>query len=178
MKVLLHYSKTMIEDFNSKEKVYMYLKSHHIAALSTVSREAEPHGALIYIFTDPDLSFYFFTKANTKKAHDIVDNKKAALTVFDPILPRTIQAEGTIQKVNDTALYDKLFEFFMQQASKEEEGLYWPPPLSKVYVEGELELYKFEPNWLRFADFSESKTFLHVNLSNNFFQVIPPENKS
>lgn len=178
MKVLLHYSKNVIEDFNSKEKVYLYLKSHHVAALSTASREAEPHGALIYVFADPDLSFYFFTKSETKKVKDIIENNKAALTVFDPIFPRTIQSEGEIQKVNDPVLYDKLFEFFMQQASKEEEGLYWPPPLSKVYVEGELDLYKFEPKWLRFADFSESKTFLHVNLENNFFQIIPTENKT
>ncbi|MBI5122397.1 pyridoxamine 5'-phosphate oxidase family protein [Candidatus Roizmanbacteria bacterium] len=165
----------MIEDFNSKEKIYLYLKSHHIAALSTASEEKRPHGALVYVFADPDLNFYFFTKSKTKKAEDLENNNQAALTVFDPTFPRTIQAEGTVQKIVDEALYDKLFNFLMSQTAKEEEGLYWPPPISKVYIAGELTLFKFEPKWLRFADFSDSKTFLHVNLENNFFQVIPPQ---
>jgi len=165
----------MIEDFNSKEKIYLYLRSHHIAALSTISPEKNPHGALIYIFADPDLNFYFFTKSKTRKAQDLGANNQAALTVFDPAFPRTIQSEGTVEKIVDEALFDKMFNFFMTQTAKEEDGLYWPPPISKVYVAGELSLFKFTPKWLRFADFSESKTFLYVNLENNFFQVIPPQ---
>ncbi|HEX8931744.1 MAG TPA: pyridoxamine 5'-phosphate oxidase family protein [Patescibacteria group bacterium] len=169
----------MLENFNSKEKIYLYLKSHHLAALSTVSTTKEPHGALIYIFADPELNFYFFTKAKTQKAQNLEVNREAALTIFDPVFPRTIQSEGTVERIMEKTLYDKLFTYFMEHAAKkEEEDLYWPPPLSKVYIHEELFLYKFEPKWLRFADFSESKTFLHVNLENNFFQVIPPQDET
>jgi hypothetical protein len=53
-------------------------------------------------------------------------------------------------------------------------GFYWPPPLSKLKSMGDLVMYRLEPDWLRFADFTESSFASTTSTKKNiFYQVIP-----
>lgn len=161
-----------IYGFDSKEKVYLYLKSHAVSVLSTTSSEGEIHAAPIYYLVDPNLNFFFFSKSDTKKAKNLEKNNHAAITIVDPMLPITVQSRGTVEHVIDPQIYKGIFNTMLQEEAEEKNGLYWPPPISKIYSMGELLLYKYTPNWLRFADFSESKNVIELS-KNVFSQIIP-----
>lgn len=150
----------------SKHEIYTYLQSLYLAVLSTASPEGSPYAASIYFITDPELNFYFLTKSDTKKSFTLEQNNQAALTIIDPSSPRTIQSTGKASELEDPIQYHNMLER-ISEANAQNKGFYWPPPLSKIDSQGDLILYKYVPEWLRFADFSESTT------QNIFYKVIP-----
>lgn len=150
------------------EEVAGYLKDLAVAVLSTVTPEGKPYAAIVYFLTDPDLHFYFLTKSDTKKSKNLEANTAAALTIVDPHSPRTVQATGKVEEVEDAARYTEIINKISEENAKGT-GFYWPPPLSKLDSEGDLVLYKFTPDWLRLADFTEPTS------ENIFYNVIPPE---
>jgi len=88
----------------------------------------------------------------------------------------TLQATGSVTKVDEQ---DKMLEIFITIAEKnvyEKWGFHWPPPLSKLKGPGSLWMYKFEPNWMRLGDFSDSEDVTDTK-KDIFLQIIPQENK-
>lgn len=157
----------------SRNEIYSYLKRLTIAILSTVSDEGKPYASVIYFVADHNLNFFFLTKSDTKKALNLEKNNNAALTILDPANPKTIQATGTVMKVQDADIYTYILKRIAEDNSKKG-GFYWPPPLSKLRSVGDLVMYRLEPNWLRFADFTESAyTSTSGSKTNIFYQVIP-----
>jgi hypothetical protein len=153
-------------NYNSKEKVYKFLKNHAVAVLSTVSPDGTPNASPIYFVPDKELNIYFITKSDTKKSQNIESsNSNAAITVVDSIVPMTVQAKGIVREVEEPDFYVKI----AQANAKEQAGFRWPPPLYKLKGEGHILLYKFAPYWLRVADFSE-----HNDVTRGVFhQLIP-----
>lgn len=157
----------------SKNEVYAYLKRLTIAILSTVSADGKPYASVIYFVTDHNLNFFFITKSDTKKAINLEKNSNAALTILDSESPKTIQATGTARKVQDPDIYSYMLKRIAEENSKKD-GFYWPPPISKLKSMGDLVMYRIEPNWLRFADFTESAYGSTTGTKSNiFYQVIP-----
>ena len=106
-----------------------------------------------------------------------MDNRNAALTIVDPAIPMTLQSTGTVTKVDDS---DKMLHMFIKIAEEnalKKSGFHWPPPLSKLKSPGALWMYKFEPNWLRLGDFSNSNDVTE-STKDIFLQLIPQESKS
>lgn len=157
-----------ISGTKSKSEVYSIIKSLAIAVLSTVSSEGKPHAAVIYFVADEDLSFYFLTKSDTKKSQNLEAKNNAALTIIFPESPKTIQASGNVSEIEEAKMYTQIMNKISEENAKGN-NFYWPPPLSKLDSSGDLILYKFTPEWLRFADFTES------NKENVFYNVIPSE---
>lgn len=155
-----------ISGTKTKAEIYAYLQSLSSAVLSTASKDGEPYGAVIYFIPDEELNFYFLTKSDTKKSQILAKNHKAALTIIEPLSPRTIQATGRVTEIEGSDMYRKIIERISTENATES-GFFWPPPLSKLDSKGDLVLYKFQPKWLRYADFSESTK------ENIFYTVIP-----
>jgi general stress protein 26 len=149
----------------TKKEMYSYLDSLAIAVLSTTS-DAKPHAAVIYFVPDEDLNFYFITKSDTKKSQNLEKNNNAALTIVDPHSPKTIQATGTVEELEESEKYKKIMDKIAEENAKGN-GFYWPPPLSKLDSKGDLVLYKFQPDWLRYADFTKSTK------ESIFYDIIP-----
>lgn len=142
-----------VSNYDSKEKVYTFLKEHAVAVLSTVSFDGTPSASPIYFIVDKELNFYFMTKSDTEKSQNIeYSNNNAAITVIDAAVPMTIQVKGTVKEILEPEFFSKITE----ENAKEKAGFHWPPPLSKLQSQGFVVLYKFETSWLRVADFSES----------------------
>lgn len=142
-----------IESYDSKEKVYEFLRDHAVAVLSTVSQDGTPSASPIYFVSDKQLNFYFMTKSDTEKSKNIESgNNRVAITVVDSAFPMVVQAKGQVSEVQDRDNFLKITE----ENAREEAGFHWPPPLSKLESEGDLLMYIFTPSWLRVADFSES----------------------
>lgn len=162
---------------NNQETVRMFLETHAVAVLSTISQDNMPYSAAVYVVPDDKFNLYFITKSDTKKSRYILANHNAAVTIVDQDVPMTLQATGTVTKMDDN---DKILEVFITMAEEnihEKWGFHWPPPLSKLKGPGALWMYKFEPNWMRLADFSGSNT-VTVTKKGIFYQLIPTNDES
>lgn len=152
----------------TKEELYSYMVTLATAVLSTVSPDGKPHAAIIYFIPDEALNCYFITKSDTRKSQNLEKNAQAALTIIDTGSAKTIQATGKVEEIEGSEMYRKIIEKISEENAKNN-GFFWPPPLSKLDSRGDLILYKFTPDWLRFADFNESTE------ENIFYDVIPGE---
>lgn len=155
-----------INSTKSISEMYDYLKSLAVAVLSTVGENSKPHAAVIYFIADSELHFYFLTKSDTRKSKNLEKHENAALTIFDSQSPKTIQATGQVTEVEDPKMYVAVMNKISEENAKGN-NFYWPPPLSKLDSNGDLVLYKFTPDWLRFADFTEDTK------ESIFYDVIP-----
>lgn len=141
----------------SKSEIFTYLNTCYLAVLSTASQDGAPYAASIFFTCDSELNFYFLTKSDTKKSLNLEVNNRAAITVIDITSPRTVQSTGVVTEVEDPKQYEAIL-VKISEANAKKGGFFWPPPLHKINSEGDLVLYKFTPEWLRFADFSEKTT--------------------
>lgn len=161
--------------YKTREEIYSYLQFLTIGVLSTVSDTGKPYAAVIYFVVDHNLNFFFVTKTDTKKSQNLEKNNNAAITILDPNFPKTVQATGIVEAVQEPDMHTYLLKRISEANSKK--GIYyWPPPLSKLNSQGDLILYKFQPDWLRFADFTESTYSVESSgvKTNIFYQIIPP----
>ena len=163
-----------IKAYKTREEIYSYLQLLTIGVLSTVSDAGKPYAAVIYFVVDHNLNFFFVTKTDTKKSQNLEKNNNAALTILDPNAPKTIQATGTVEGVHEPDIRTYLLKR-ISEANSNKGIYYWPPPLSKLDSQGDLILYKFQPDWLRFADFTESTYSIDESSvkGNIFYQIIP-----
>ncbi len=127
---------------------YDFLTRHKVAVLSTTDGKDEVWGAAIYYAVNEALTFYFFTKKDSKKYQQIIKNPQAALTVVDDAGQTTVQAAGQIEEVpldEQNAAYQKLV--LVHPAGE----FSWKPPVNKL--DGETVLLKLSPTTLQYANF-------------------------
>jgi uncharacterized protein YhbP (UPF0306 family) len=162
---------------NAREKIHNFLKSHEVAVLSTISYDNTPYAAAIYVVSDDSFNFFFLTKTDTKKSRFIMANHNAALTIVDPVIPMTLQATGTVSKIDEPDKFLHMFIKIAEENAQKKGGTHWPPPVTKIKGPGDLAMYKFEPAWLRLGDFSGSND-ITITAKNIFLQLIPKEDES
>lgn len=68
------------------------------ATLSTVGGDGQPSGRIVYLKGMDKRGFVFFTNFRSRKAQDLAQNSKGALTFYWPELDQQIRVEGTVQQ--------------------------------------------------------------------------------
>jgi pyridoxamine 5'-phosphate oxidase len=66
--------------------------------LSTVSSAGQPSSRIVYLREFGEHEFCFYTNFNSRKAKDLEQNPRAAITFFWPQLERQIRIEGMVKK--------------------------------------------------------------------------------
>jgi nitroimidazol reductase NimA-like FMN-containing flavoprotein (pyridoxamine 5'-phosphate oxidase superfamily) len=140
-------------------KVHDFLKRNPLGVLSTVSPGGEPWGGAIYYVADEDFNFYFVTRTNTAKYHNLDKSPMAALTVADPASQTTVQASGKVSKVPVEDYMDIVFDKLARTRSKG--GPHWTPPIEKLRGGNYMPL-KLIPDKLHYADYGRDKTDPHA----------------
>src|SRR5688572_8399977 len=92
------------------EKVTEFLRSHHMAVLSTVSEDGKPWGSAIIFAHDEDMNFFFMTRSDTFKYKNIEGNPNVAFTVADEEKQVTVQASGRVTRVDADDYMDVVFK--------------------------------------------------------------------
>lgn len=134
------------------ELAFNFLKTQIIAHVATVSTSNLPHLASVYYMCDPSLNFYFVTQMNTLKFKNLKYNPLIAMEVTDEQTLRTVQARGkafvcadqkesiaVVNEISRTVRYNVL----------------WTPPTIIHNYNASATVIKFQPEWLRLADFRE-----------------------
>ncbi len=141
-----------------------FLQKHSVGVLASLSPDGTPRARTVYYATDDSFSVYFCTLTSTRKIEDIAKDAHGAFVVSDENAPQTIQIEGTISNLTETATINdvihRLSEKFMERGAQF-------APLTHL-DSGKIAFYKLTPTWVRFGDFTDGfgsdKTFTEILL--------------
>lgn len=72
----------------------MFLGGHEVGVFSTIDRDGNVHGSVVYYAADKNDNIYIVTKEKTKKAENLESYNQVALTIFDATTMQTLQISG------------------------------------------------------------------------------------
>lgn len=139
------------EMFSLPEEVFNFLRNHQLAVLSTVDRSSRVDGATVYYTLDRQGLLYVTTKSETHKAHNMLGDKRVALTVYDEPSLSTAQIQGNAYIETNQTMKRAVFERIVKPKNyKSGKRL---PPVADL-DEGSFIIFRIEPTAARFTDFS------------------------
>lgn len=138
---------------DKKADALAFLMSHKTGVLSTISPEGTPRGRLVYYGAEDSFRISFMTLGNTRKVADLKANNKAAFTITDEVGHQTLQMEGTVDDLTETAtIDDSLVRLTETWFSDKKYGA----PLTRLDA-GVIRYYRFTPNVIRWGDFTSGE---------------------
>ena len=147
-----------------RDEALSFLVDHDAGVLSTVSGGA-PRSRLVYYTCDDAFNIFFITLANTRKVADLAGSPHASFVVSELETPRTLQLEGTVADLTETATMNPLLlNFIRTLMEKDGHGI----PLEH-FDAAAIKLYQFTPAWVRWGDFAYRLG------TDNVFTLIDPE---
>lgn len=134
----------------TKKGLFKYFKTKQLCVLSTCNLKNKPQSAVMCLVTGDDFCFYLFTEKNTRKFHNIEDNKKIALVIGGLSNDPCAQITAQVQILN-------------QNISKKASALILKShPNWKRYFSPNTKFLKITPKRVQYSDFSKNifKEFL------------------
>jgi uncharacterized pyridoxamine 5'-phosphate oxidase family protein len=140
---------------NQKEKDALeFLKKHKTGVLATISPAGHPRARTIYYATDDAFNVYFVTLASTRKPEDFKAHERAAFTVSEEAVPQTVQMEGMVTDLTETATIDPVM---VELTGKLMSNTTYFAPLTR-FDTSKLLFYRLKPEWIRWGDFTHGHT--------------------
>jgi len=121
--------------------------------LSTLAEDGGIDSAVVYFTCDNNLNLYFFTRANSKKNQNILNNSTISFTAYSEELLQTFQMRGDASSIDEPAEQAVAFESLFKIANKASGG---NPPISQM-MQSEIRVFKVIPLWARFSNFGISE---------------------
>lgn len=126
-----------------------FLTSHTTGVLATVDSTGMPHARTVYYVSDTAHCIYFLTLANTRKVTDLEGNPAVAFVVSDESMPATLQIEGTVTDITETATDDEHTKALLNVLFEKGDRF---APVTHLDV-GVIRIYKITPSWMRLGQF-------------------------
>jgi len=142
------------------QKVHAFLRHHPMGVLSTIALDGTPWGSAVYYVADEDFNFYFVTRVETFKYHNLEKTPLAALTITDSDSQTTVQAAGKISRVPVEDYMDVIFDKLAKIKPKDDSN--WVPPLTKIH-DGNFMPLQLTPTKLQYADYKHVKSDIHAD---------------
>lgn len=139
----------MTED--KRKTMLSFLQDRSVGVLATLSPQGTPRARTMYYSADDSFAIYFCTLAGTRKVGDVSSDAHGAFVVSDENAPQTIQIEGTISNLTETAVLNDEVRRLLGKVM--ERGPFFAP-LTHLDP-GKVELYKLTPTLVRFGDFTD-----------------------
>jgi nitroimidazol reductase NimA-like FMN-containing flavoprotein (pyridoxamine 5'-phosphate oxidase superfamily) len=132
-----------------RDEALSFLVAHTTGVLSTVSIANTPRSRTVYYTCDDSFCVYFTTLTSTRKVEDISHNPNAAFVVSESDSPQTLQLEGTLTDLTETATNDAITQDLMRTVMSNSR---FGPPLDRLDP-SIVRFYRFTPNWVRWGSF-------------------------
>lgn len=136
-------------EIDIKTKAREFLTNNTLGTLATVASDGSPRARSLYYATDDTFAVYFVTLTGTRKVDDLAHNSAAAFVVSDENIPATLQIEGTVENITDTAVLNETVHNILATLMKR--GEYFAPVTHMDA--GQVLFYKLTPTWVRFGNF-------------------------
>ncbi len=104
-------------------------------SLGTADKSGQPSVRIVLLKGIDEKGFKFFTNYESSKGQQLMDNPKAAATLFWPELERQIRIEGTIEKLT----HEESEKYFHSRPIGSQIGAWSSPQSQKIESRGELE---------------------------------------
>lgn len=129
------------------------MHAHELATFSTVDRDNNANGAVVYYYPAPEGYIYILTKGETQKAHDALHNPHIALTIHDTETLQTLQLQGDSAIESDA---DKKHEVYTKLVHEHEYGKDKSmPPVTKL-KHGAFMVLRISPTQAKFRDYKKN----------------------
>lgn len=138
-------------EIEKRERIAEFLNHHHIGTLATATKAGMPDAATIFFTVTENLEFAFVTKEDTTKSRNLQANPQAALAVYQASTQTTVQAVGTVTKIEDEAFLHDVFTRVMVTSSETSEASVLP--VARLDA-GDYIGYLLKPDALRMAVYS------------------------
>jgi len=116
-----------------------FIQKHFVAIVSAHDSVTSGGVPIYYYFVKDDNAFYFITKSETKKHANIINNKKASLTIFTENPPTVFTANCVAELIDfETTDCVRIKNKLVEIHSTRE---FYPSPISTLKV-GHLSLVK------------------------------------
>lgn len=136
-----------------RDEALEFLKTQEAGVLATLSEEGSPRARTVYYAADDAFNIYFFTLVGTRKVEEAARDARAAFVVFSSATPRTVQIEGTLEDLTETATMDEHVRTLSDRMLSR--GLFSTPV---THLDpGKITYYKLSPTWVRWGDFTKGE---------------------
>lgn len=146
----------------AKEEALRFLMSQKGGVVSTMS-DYGPESAFVFYDADEDFSIYFVTILNSRKHLNIQRNNNVSFVVSTITPPQTVQIQGVAVEVEDKEVLKNALANYIDIATYQMKN---SPPLTKMDIDSGMIVYKIEPNWVNWSDYS-SKDYVSTVLIGN-----------
>ncbi len=153
----------------SKLDAVKFLKENYIAVLAT-SHSDEPRASTVYYVMFDSFNFYFYTKHNSNKTKNILQNPRVALVVGFGPEHITVQVRGEAVKVEDGEEKEQIFEKLMEMERKNGVKM-WPTDDTEKFRGQKNEIFKIVPTEVSFLNLDSLK--YPDSISAEYVQIIP-----
>lgn len=151
------------------QRIVEFLTTNTIGVLATSDLSNQPHAATMYFVVDSDMNVYFITKEETTKCHNLEQNPKAAISVYEPATQSTVQITGTVTAIEEASLIEDIYRRVLATVAATSESAV--PPLSKISG-GRYRFFRLIPQTAHLAQYTKPSQGAFVGLFDEV--VLPP----
>ncbi|MEK7519721.1 MAG: pyridoxamine 5'-phosphate oxidase family protein [Patescibacteria group bacterium] len=131
----------------TKQDILRFLKEQSFMTLATVSPDGAPHVVVLLYAVDDDLSIYFMTHEDSRKAANLSASNTVSLVVWEH-KKMSVQIEGTAEAITDEQKKDAVLGALAEAGAKRED--FWPP-IFRIRG-GAYAVFRIKPNRIRCLD--------------------------
>lgn len=131
------------------KNVLAFLKNQQLMTVATVSPDGQPDCAVVLFTVDDDMSLYFMTRPNTRKALNIQHNNRVAVVVWK-LIDMSVQIDATAELLTDKSQINHILDRLADSAIRVGEGFF--PPIFRLSNTNEYNVYKLTPTTVRDLD--------------------------
>lgn len=137
------------------DKTATFIYAHNIGVLSTLDRQNQLHGSVVYYVFDKSVpAFYILTKTETRKAHNILATHQVALTVYDEPNRQSLQVQGLAEIEADATTKQYVFDTISQPKQYSSGSAY--PPVTHI-KEGGYIIFRINPTHLNLNTYTHKE---------------------
>ena len=145
--------KHISEKGHYKTEALAFLKAHKTGVLATISPSGHPRARTIYYACDDSFSIYFVTLIHTRKSDDIKEHERAAFVISEEQIPQTLQLEGPITDLTETATIDPVLSDLTKVLMS---NTTYFAPITR-FDSAKILFFRLKPDWVRWGDFTKGQ---------------------